>query len=72
MIHVEINFSPFATNVLDWVDKPGLTRPDGTPVKVTRDRSVFVITIGEKRLTASSNVEASYILNSCQAGINRD
>ena len=67
--HHEINFSPFATNVLDWVDKSGLQTPDGQPVHITRNGMAFVIWFkGDKRETYD-NLEASYILNSNEVGV---
>ena len=71
MTHRAINFGPLATNVLDWVDRPGLTMPNGDSVKVTRDRMDFVIIIGANypKFIGLSNSEASYILNACEVGL---
>ena len=70
MHHVQINFSPFSTNVLDWVDKDGLTTPSGEPVKVTRSGINFVIRInGAVVYEGMDNTGASYQLNMRQVGL---
>ena len=67
--HREINFSPFATNVLDVVKWPYLCTPDGRKVEVERNGMSFAIIIDGKTITDSAdNLGASYILNSNQVG----
>jgi hypothetical protein len=67
--HREINFSPFAVNVLDAVDDPTLCTPDGTPVKVGRRGMDFTIRIGGQLVTdTADNLDASCVLNCHQVG----
>ena len=66
-----INFTPFQNNVLDFVDRPGLVRSNGDEVTISRmGDGAFVITIAGRKYETKDNVEASYILNSAQVGMN--
>lgn len=65
----EINFSPFANNVLDWIDRPNLVTFDGRPVKLTRNGMKFIVVIGEEKVyEGTSNLSASYALNMNRVG----
>jgi hypothetical protein len=64
----EINFSPYATNVLDWQYEEGLITKDGRNVMIKRYNMEFIITIGKEEYRTYTNVEASYILNKNQTG----
>jgi hypothetical protein len=64
----EINFSPFATNVLDVIGDKTLCRSDGTEVTVVRRNGGFEVHIGANVRWADSNAAASYILNMAQVG----
>jgi hypothetical protein len=69
--HVPINFSPFATNVLTWVDRDGLITPDGRPVKITRASRgcAFIISVDNQVVGwANDNVGASFLLNQRNVG----
>lgn len=75
MEHKEINFSPYATNVLDVISKT-LYTPDGRMVKVERHGLYFQVymqeNIEDKRLVCAfetaGNIDVSYYLNSKQVG----
>lgn len=69
MAHQEINFSPYANNVMDFIDHGNLVTPKGDKVRITRRGTQFIIVIGEKVHSTSYNAQASYILNSAQVGI---
>jgi len=69
--HEEINFSPYATNVLDCLDRTDLSTPYGDKVNIKMVGMEFEIEIGDRLFTAYSNTEASYILNSFEVGIPR-
>ena len=64
----EINFSPFATNVLDVIGDSTLCRSDGTAVAVERRNGGFEIRIGANVRWTDDNAAASYILNMAQVG----
>jgi hypothetical protein len=66
--HKEINFGPFATNVLDVVDRRDLVTPTGEEVTVRVCSRGFVIDIGNTRYETKDNLQASYILNTHQVG----
>ncbi len=58
-----INVSPFATNILDLIDKP-LVSEDGRNVVVRREGSDFVVYInGEQAYDTDDNLNASFYLN---------
>ena len=66
----EINFSPFASNVLDYVNAEGLQTIRGEKVTISRDRLEFVITVdGKEAGRTDDNLSASYILNSMEVGL---
>lgn len=69
--HKEINFSPFATNVLDHVYDENLTTPNGDKVLIGQETNGdFYIRInGELIGHHLSNLEASYILNTNCVGV---
>ena len=69
MTHQEINFSPYANNVLDFIDRKNLVTPQGDIVRITRDGMKFKIMIGNMPFYTYYNIQASYILNSAQVGI---
>lgn len=70
MTHHEINFSPFATNVLDAIDRTDLVTPEGTPVRIRQSSSCcFVIDIGPAHYETRDNLVASCILNTNQVGV---
>jgi hypothetical protein len=64
-----INFSPYASNVLDYIDKP-LRSKDGKVVKVSRSGINFVIYVnGQYYQETSINTQISSWLNQmeCEA-----
>ena len=65
----EINFSPFANNVLDFVGRNDLVTSAGERVLLSRSGLDFIIAIGYLKWETDDNIEASYILNSCQVGV---
>ena len=65
--HVKINWSPFATNVLD-AGEFDLCLPDGTPVDYHRDGGDFVIIVNGKRLATDDNLQMSYWMNQHEIG----
>lgn len=66
----EIVFSPFATNVLDWVDKPGLVTKDGRPVEIHMPTTNFVILVdGQRTYVGPDNLWASNKLNRYPVGV---
>ncbi len=66
---IEINFSPYANNVLDYVGRMDLETADGRYVLVQRDGVNITVIIDDVRYEKLSNVQASYVLNCNQAGI---
>lgn len=73
-----INFSPFATNVLDCINRTDLVTRTGYPVRLEQTMNgLFRITIdtgkidGVIREENLSNVAASYLLNSYDIGFYR-
>ena len=68
MFH-EINVSPFATNVLDLIGRNDLSTYDKRRVTVESNYPDFTLTIGSQTITAHSNLDASYILNSACIGV---
>jgi len=68
MTHYPINFSPFATNVLDVIERNDLFTPNGTHVTIRRASYGFVIDIGQKHYETNDNLQASYILNIHETG----
>lgn len=71
MNHHEINFSPYANNILDFTERNDLITPKGERVSITNlyGRG-FKIAIGEHEFMTQDNWEASFVLNSAQVGIN--
>lgn len=71
--HTPINFSPFATNVLTWVDRDGLITPDGLSVKIGRSMGgEFVVYVGDQVVGRTiDNNGASYLLNQRNVGLRR-
>jgi hypothetical protein len=67
MEYSKINWSPFATNVLDANDFD-LCIPDGTPVDFHRDGGGFVLVINGKRFATDDNIQMSYWMNQYQIG----
>ena len=65
----ELNFSPYACNVLDYVGRDGLVTANNQPVKIQHLTAGFVITIDYNQFTPMSNLDASYLLNSWQVGV---
>lgn len=65
--HTKINWSPFATNVLDAGDYD-LRKPDGTPVKFYRSNGGFVLEIDGKRYETGDNIQMSYWMNQFEIG----
>ena len=70
---IEINWSPFATNPLDFV--PGheknacrLVTPQGDTVIITQQGTDFVVTIGDQRIVTYGNINTCYLLNCRQVG----
>jgi hypothetical protein len=66
MKYIPINWSPFATNILDAVDYD-LCTPNGTPV-IFRRGSTFVAIVGERRFETDDNLQMSYFLNANEVG----
>ncbi len=69
-MHHEINFGPFATNVLDSVGRKDLCTSDGQKVEIRHYcPSGFTIYIGRAKVCEYvDNLQASYILNMAQVG----
>lgn len=66
----EINFSPFASNVLDYVGREDLCTVGGAKVTIKRPGMSFEISIeGESKYVTDSNLDASSYLNRKQVGI---
>jgi hypothetical protein len=66
----EINFSPFATNILDHVGSTHLATAGGEKVKIEQSMcGEFVVSIGAESFPRLSNLEASRLLNQRRAGI---
>jgi hypothetical protein len=70
---IEINWSPFATNPLDYVQGHvhgdcKLVTPDGQTVAITMEGSRFIVTIGDSRSETSGNLNTCYFLNAYQVG----
>ena len=68
MIH-RVNFSPFATNVIDMIGADNLKTAGGLPVTISRGNYGFTITIGDQVYRTDDNLYASYILNMNDVGI---
>lgn len=67
--HREINFSPFANNVLDYVGKDNLSTPGGQKVEIDRAGMGFRVKIGGKVVAdKQDNLGASFALNMAQVG----
>jgi hypothetical protein len=68
MKHAKINWSPFATNVLDAGDYD-LCKPDGTPVDMHQDsRGGFVLVVDGRRYETDDNIQMSYWMNQFEIG----
>lgn len=65
--YVKINWSPFATNVLDAGDYD-LCTPDGAPVNFHREMGGFVLVVNGKRLVTDDNLQMSYWMNQHEIG----
>lgn len=66
---MSINFSPYANNVLDYIDKP-MVSSDGRNVKVTRINADFVICVnGEPYQRTRDNIQASSWLNQLECEV---
>lgn len=64
----KVNWSPFATNVLDAGDYD-LCTPDGEPVKFWRDgMGRFYLLIGDERWDTDNNLQMSYWMNQKEIG----
>ena len=69
----EINFGPYANNILDFIDRTDLVTPKGSPTRITRPGMDFVILInGLPVVSTIDNVEASYVLNYYQIGVSHE
>ncbi len=65
-----INFSPFAQNVLDYVGRENLRTASGKVVAIYQTGSGFDIFIdGTSVAQDVDNLQASYILNTNEVGI---
>ena len=69
-MHKEINFSPHANNVLDFVGRLDLSTPKGERVLISYIGMHFIITVGTKIFDTAINTTASYLLNTHQVGVN--
>ena len=69
-MHREIDFGPCSNNILDFINSQDLVTPAGERVLLVRSCLDFVITIGTLKWVTGDNIEVSYILNSCQVGVN--
>ena len=69
-LHKPLIWSVFGgAHVLDYIGKP-LQRPDGTPVALTRSGLDFVVIIGGKVVSQTSdNAQTCYVLNQTEAGL---
>jgi hypothetical protein len=66
--HAKVNWSPFATNVLDAGDF-ALCKPDGTPVMFRRGgMGEFILVIDDKRFETKDNTQMSYWMNQFEIG----
>lgn len=69
MQKVELIFSPFRDNVLDYIDQP-LEDCEGRRVIVRRQGSDFVVLVGGvERLRTPDNLEVSFYLNTLVCSI---
>lgn len=70
-----LNVGPFATNVLDLVNKPGLRTRQGARVEIARigmDAQFRIRIYWEGNImeyTTPDNLQASYFLNSHEVGL---
>lgn len=65
----EINFSPFASNVLDYIDTP-LTNVYGDEIIVRESGRYFLVYVnGQMAFKSDDNIEISYFLNTNGAGL---
>ena len=65
-----INFSPYTNNILDYIDKPLITK-DGRRVKLTRrgmEFDVFIEPIKVPIISTDNNLRVSYLLNKYAVG----
>ena len=63
-----INFSIFANNPIDYIDKE-LHDISGNPVRITQDmRGEFNLFIGDKQEHYPSNIQLCYRLNMIEVG----
>jgi len=70
MIHQRLNWHPWAANPLDYVDKPGLSTPEGQSVVIKRPVLNFEIwRDGELLDSTDSNAMAAGWLSVLEAGI---
>lgn len=67
MKHKQINWSPFATNILD-AEEFDLCTESGDPVDFHRSGSFFVLVVNEKRFETDDNIQMSYIMNQLNIG----
>ena len=69
MKHQKINWSPYATNVLD-ANEFDLCTPDGQPVDFHRDNAGrdFVLIVNGERLVTNDNLLMSYWMNQREIG----
>jgi hypothetical protein len=65
--YVKINWSPFATNILD-AHEYDLCMPDGTPVEFHRSNGGFVLVLDDARLETDDNLQMSYWMNQREIG----
>ena len=68
MIYAPIDWSPFATNILD-AGEYDLCKPDGTPVELQRSISgLFILLVDGQRLVTDCNLTMSSWMNKRQIG----
>ncbi len=68
--HHPLNFSPFATNVLDCVGRADLLTRDGRAVRIENHVRGFEIYLdGKLECETPINTSASYFLNSLEVGV---
>jgi hypothetical protein len=66
--YAKINWSPFATNVLD-AGNYDLCLPDGTPIEFHRSSSgAFILVTNSGRFEMEYNTQMSYLMNQLEIG----
>lgn len=68
---IEVNWSPFATNPIDYIagrSNRRLITPAGKEVKIIQSGISFVVEIDGERTVTTNNTNTCYFLNQNQVG----